>query len=138
MPIFQALHIILFVADQEISKQFYGSLWQMAPRLHVPGMTEFELANGLVLGLMPTQGAARLLGNHAPHPATAQGVPRSELYLYVKHLDTCYAHALACGARLISPPLARNWGDLACYFSDPDGHIIALAEKLADNRSIKQ
>lgn len=126
-----AFHLILFVADQERSKCFYEALWKQAPGLHVPGMTEFALLNGLVLGLMPTESAARLLGGKEPLPARTQCIPRCEMYIYVDHLAQWYEHAKTCGAQVIDPPSPRDWGDLACYLTDPDGHVIALAEKLA-------
>ena len=32
-------------------------------------------------------------------------------------------------AKLICPVTDMDWGDSVCYFADPDGHIIAFAEK---------
>ncbi len=55
-------HFILYVADQERSTAFYAAVLARAPRLHVPGMTEFDLADGAVLGLMPETGVRRLPG----------------------------------------------------------------------------
>ena len=43
-----AVHFILYVADQTRSTQFYAAALGIAPRLNVPGMTEFTLPNGAV------------------------------------------------------------------------------------------
>ena len=48
-------NFILYVKDQAVSRVFYAIALGMAPRLDVPGMTEFELSGGCVLGLMPVK-----------------------------------------------------------------------------------
>ena len=40
----------------------------VAPVLNVPGMTEFRLNEETVLGLMPSAGIKRLLGDKLPDP----------------------------------------------------------------------
>ena len=72
-------HLIFCVADQKASSKFYSRALALQPRLDVPGMTEFELDGGAVLGLMPVAGIKRLLGDKLPDPAKAAGIPRAEL-----------------------------------------------------------
>ncbi|HEY1039047.1 MAG TPA: VOC family protein [Bacteroidia bacterium] len=122
--------IILYVEDQEKSKAFYESLFRNKADLHVPGMTEFNLSDNCKLGLMPNNGIAKIITPALPHPGNAQGIPRCELYLYASDLELEYNNALKAGAHEISPIEARNWGDKVCYFADPDGHVIAFAEKM--------
>lgn len=121
---------ILFVDNQERSRLFYEKIFRQAPDLNVPGMTEFNLSDHCKLGLMPNNGIARILANQIPHPQDGNGIPRCELYLYVEDIQLEFENAINCGARLISPIFERNWGDRACYFADPDGHIIAFAERI--------
>lgn len=123
----ETAHFILYVADQERSARFYRAALARAPRLDVPGMTEFDLPGGAVLGLMPERGIARLLGPALPDPATARGIPRTELYLLVADAATPHARALAAGARELSPLSPRDWGHTAAYSLDPDGHVLAFA-----------
>jgi uncharacterized glyoxalase superfamily protein PhnB len=92
-------------------------------------MTEFTLAEGAVLGLMPEAGIKALLGQGLPDPATARGIPRSELYLVVNKPGAHHERALAAGARELSPLARRDWGDDAAYSLDPDGHVIAFASR---------
>jgi uncharacterized glyoxalase superfamily protein PhnB len=120
--------IILYVADQERSAAFYKDLLQKDPILNVPGMTEFQLDQHLILGLMPEKGIAKLLGNHVPHPETGSGIPRCELYLFVEDAAAALEHAVGIGAKEISKAEKRSWGDTVAYCADPDGHIIAFAD----------
>lgn len=126
----QLIETILYVKDQQLSTGFYTKLFRQQPDLNVPGMTEFKLSENCKLGLMPNSGIAKILANKTPHPDQGNGIPRCELYLYVENIELEFENALQSGAIILSPIGDRNWGDKACYFSDPDGHIIAFAEKL--------
>lgn len=126
-----ASHFILYVADQQRSAGFYASVFGVAPRLDVPGMTEFDLPGGGALGLMPEAGIRALLGSTLPDPSAARGTPRAELYLVLAGghgaARAMHARAIAAGARELSPFLRRSWGDHAAYAIDPDGHVLAFA-----------
>ena len=118
---------VLYVGDQRRSAAFYAAVLDTAPRLDVPGMTEFDLPGGAVLGLMPSSAIRTLLGDALPDPAAAQGIARAELYLIVADPQAMHARALAAGAVELSPLLPRNWGHRAAYALDPDGHVLACA-----------
>jgi len=124
------IETILYVNDQEASCKFYQHIFRQVADLHVPGMTEFNLAPNCKVGLMPNKGIAKILAGKTPHPDSGNGIPRCELYLYVDDIQFEFDNATKIGAKLIDPILDRDWGDRACYFSDPDGHIITFAEKL--------
>lgn len=124
----RGIHCILYVQEQEHSMEFYRTVLAQEPRLHVPGMTEFELPGGVVLGLMPEAGIVRLLGNALPNPVLASGIPRVELYLCVDDASVFHQRALAAGARELSGVELRNWGDRVGYSLDPDGHVVAFAD----------
>ena len=123
-----ASHFVLYVADPPASAAFYGQVLGARPRLDVPGMTEFDLPGGAVLGLMPEAGIRRLLGDALPGLAE-QGVPRCELYLVVDDPGAFHARALAAGARELSPLAQRDWGHAAAYSLDPDGYVLAFARE---------
>lgn len=129
MKISQA-EIILYVANQEKSKLFYQTLFDKKPDLDVPGMTEFCINDFLKLGLMPNDGIAKIITPLMPHPNLGKGIPRCELYLLTDDLENHFEKMLHFGATLVSPISERNWGDVAGYFADEDGHIIALAKRL--------
>lgn len=126
-----AVHFILYVADQSRSTAFYSAVLGLAPRLNVPGMTEFALPGGAILGLMPEAAIERLLGPPLPKPSAARGAPRAELYLVVAEPATQHARALTAGAKELSPLSLRSWGHEAAYSLDPDGHVLAFATEAA-------
>jgi len=122
-------NIILYVADQKASTSFYEKVLMMPPVLNVPGMTEFRLNEETVLGLMPSAGIKRLLGDKLPDPDKAAGIPRAEIYLHVTDPESYHSRALENGAKELSPLSPRNWGDTVAYSLDPDGHVLAFAKK---------
>lgn len=131
-PAGMAAHFILYVADQDRSATFHQQVLGRPPRLHVPGMTEFQLPGGATLGLMPESGIRALLGSRLPDPALGRGIPRAELYLVVDEPSVFLARALAAGAVELSTLQARGWGHLAAYALDPDGHVLAWARPIHD------
>ncbi|MGK2860095.1 MAG: GNAT family N-acetyltransferase [Thermoanaerobaculia bacterium] len=122
-------HFILYVGDQRRSTEFYAGVLATSPQLDVPGMTEFALPGGSILGLMPESGIVSLLGAALPDPQLASGIPRSELYLVVPEALPFIVRAMTIGARLLSPLQRRDWGHSAGYLLDPDGHVLAFAEE---------
>ena len=125
-----AIQFILYVSNQQASKIFYSHILNLEPILDVPGMTEFQLSENCKLGLMPESGIANILGDKTPHPSSGNGIPRCELYLSVSKIESYFSRAIASGAFVISEVAPRNWGDNVGYISDPDGHVIAFAEKI--------
>lgn len=120
---------IIYVNNQEKSKMFYERLLGYKPVLDVQGMTEFQLSDSVILGIMPEEGIMRILENKIPNPAHANGVPRSELYLFVDDPDEYYLRLVEAGGTGISISELRNWGDYVAYGSDIDGNILAFAKK---------
>lgn len=129
MRTIERTHLILYVAEQEWSTDFYSRLLERQPRLLVPGMTEFDLPGGAVLGLMPEEGVKRLLGDAVIDPRSAAGIPRAELYLVVDDPEAYHQRALDSGARELSPLQPRDWGHDVAYAIDADGHVIACARE---------
>ncbi len=124
------VHIILYVKDQKQSTSFYSRVLNLDPTLNVPGMTEFKINEGCVLGLMPEKGIKRLLGDVLPDPEKASGIPRAEVYLRVENPGQYHDRALKNGAKELSPLQRRDWGDNAAYSIDHDGHVLAFAKMI--------
>lgn len=123
------VEFIIYVKDQEMSREFYEWLLNIKPVLNVPGMTEFKLSENVKLGLMPENGISKIIMDKLPHPNSGNGIPRCELYLKVNNPVEYIARGIECGGREISEFQDRDWGDSVGYISDLDGHIIAFAEK---------
>jgi catechol 2,3-dioxygenase-like lactoylglutathione lyase family enzyme len=124
-------HLILYVRDQAQSTAFYAAVLGARPVLDVPGMTEFDLATGCVLGLMPEPSATRLLGSSADPMRANDRAARTEVYLLVDDPLAYHARALDAGAREVSPVVARDWGHDAGYSIDADGNVLAFARQSA-------
>jgi len=120
-------HFIFYVGDQVRSTAFYAAALGYAPRLNVPGMTEFALPGGAVLGLMPESGIVALLGPSLPDPRHGSGIPRAELYLLAADPGAAIKRAIGAGAIPLSPLQPRDWGHVAGYVLDLDGHVLAFA-----------
>lgn len=118
-------HFILYVRHQARSRDFYRAVLQREPRLDVPGMTELALSSHAVLGLMPAQGIGRLLKTEPPTNDARE--LRAELYLRVGDVKAWHDRALAAGARELSAPAKRDWGDEVSYVADPDDYVVAFA-----------
>ena len=120
-------YFIFYVADQARSAAFYASVLGVTARLDVPGMTEFALPSGGILGVMPQAGIKALFGARLPDPALASGIPRAELYLLLDDPGAMHRRALAAGATELSPMQLRDWGHHVAYSLDTDGHVLAFA-----------
>lgn len=120
--------IILYVADQQRSCSFYKAILGKEPILDVPGMTEFELNEKTLLGLMPEAGIQKILGDKTPLASSGNGIPRCELYISVSDVSKAFYNLKSNGGKSISPSEMREWGHFAAYGADPDGHIIAFAQ----------
>ena len=119
--------LIFYVRDQNSATEFYRRVLEREPRLHTVGMTEFQLTGSSVLGLMPETGIKRLLGDRLVDPATANGAPRAELYLRVDGPAAYHQRVLEHGGQELDELKPRNWGDVAAYSLDLDGHVLAFA-----------
>lgn len=130
------LEFILYVSNQEKSRNFYQILLGQNPSLDVPGMTEFNINEFVKIGLMPNDGISKIITPKLPHPTSGNGIPRCELYLQVENIKTIFEAAKQAGATEISPITLRDWGDYVGYLADFDGHVIALASKSIRNFEI--
>lgn len=119
---------ILYVKDQKISRDFYSLLLGQEPSLDVIGMTEFQLGNGHKLGLMPAAGIKKLLKDKIQTAENNNFTSKCELYIMTPSANDFCKRAVAAGAVELSGMKKRNWGDSVAYYSDPDGHVIAIAQ----------
>lgn len=121
-------HFILYVNDQADAAEFYAKTLGHSPRLNVPGMTEFDIGDDAVLGLMPFDSASRLLGQDLI--ADKRSSACAEIYLIVDDPAEYHSRAIAAGAVEISPLELRDWGHEAAYSADPFGTVLAFAREI--------
>ena len=130
-------YFILYVSDQRRSANFYKEVLGIEPILDVAGITEFELREGVILAVMPVESAAKLIGGqHFADSGSGQKAPKAELYLVVDDPGSHHRRALDQGSPELSPMQLRDWGHRAAYSMDPDGHVLAFAEKVAPDPAV--
>lgn len=118
---------VLYVGEQSVARSFWEAVLLRPPILDVPGMTQFTLGEGAVLGLMPEAGIRRLLPT-LPDPAPGTKAPRAEVYLRVVDPQAHHDRVLAAGGVELSGLSPRNWGETVAYSLDLDGHVVAFAD----------
>lgn len=125
------IYFLLYVSDQRRSADFYKKVLELEPILDVAGITEFRLKEGTVLAVMPVESAGRLIGAEHFQESDTPRSPKAEVYLVVDDPARFHRRALDFGGTELSPMQVRNWGHRAAYSMDPDGHVLAFAEKFS-------
>jgi predicted enzyme related to lactoylglutathione lyase len=129
-PSIHSINFILYVTDQTRSTQFYAAVLGRRPTLDVPGMTEFELPGGAVLGLMPVRGIRHLLRPALDALHWSEEDLHAELYITVDDAEFYLRRAIQAGGRLLSEVVERDWGHRAGYLLDPDGYVVAFGQTI--------
>jgi catechol 2,3-dioxygenase-like lactoylglutathione lyase family enzyme len=65
-----------------------------------------------------------------PLEPPAENAPGFEIGFYVANVDNAYAELVVSGAKAVTPPADRAWGQRTAYVRDPDGHLVELVEPL--------
>lgn len=118
--------IILAVTDLDRAVAFYEAAFELRARVRAPTYVELALDDVRGLGLYQREGFARNTG--APPTRAAPGeITATELYFRCddgNELSEAIARIEHAGARVLSARGARDWGDEAAYFADPDGRCV--------------
>ncbi len=109
---------------------FYSAAFGWSQTVSTPVYAEFALPGGMRLGLYHRESFGRHTGRVPARPARGE-LTATELYFYPDDFEAALPRAAAAGARKLSELAAREWGDEAAYFADPDGNVVVLARPLA-------
>lgn len=120
--------IILAVHDLAGSVRFYREAFDWPLAVDEPAYAEFE-TGGFRLGLYQREGYRRNFETAAVAEHPGEGVTATEIYLYSESVEATFERLRKAGARVLSPAAQRPWGDRCAYVSDPDGNVIAVAER---------
>ena len=124
------MHVVLAVDDVARAEEFYGAAFGWKSHLSWPGTySELSLPENDWLGLYRRDGFAAEAGAKPVEvePGRQTG---TELYVLVDDLDAAIERLRAAGAKTLSRRAPREWGDEAAYFADPDGNVVAVAQRL--------
>lgn len=123
-------YFIIYVDDIEKTKMFYEILFDIKPVTDEPGMCEFELPNGAVLGIMPNSSLEKLFGAEYSVNEKKKKSPKFEFYFQVDDAEALQQKALQLGALELRKFAKMDWGDKVAYCVNHDGHILAFAERM--------
>jgi len=123
----QSMMIIIFVENQKKSRDFYKEVLDMEPFMDVPGITEFKLADNMLLGIMPSEGLKNMMDLKAIKHWEEGSTPKCQIYLPVDEPDEYYKRAIKAGGKGIMEGKPTPWGGYICYCMDLDGNLLAFA-----------
>lgn len=123
-------YVVLVVDDLDRSLDFYTGVLGLALG-HRSGPFA-QLETGATRVALYERGAMETTLDIGPLRPPAPDAPGFELGFKVDDVDAAYAELAAAGARPVTPPTDRPWGQRTAYLRDPDGHLVELATQLSD------
>ena len=122
--------ITLFVEDPRRSQSFYEKVFALPVIWEDEDSAVFEFENTLV-NLLKVSAARELI--EPGSVASREAGSRFQLTIWVDDADAVSAELVQHGVELLNGPIDREWGVRTASFSDPDGHIWEIAQKLPDS-----
>ncbi len=118
-------YTVLVVADLDRALRFYGGV--LGLELNHRSGPYAQLKTGATrLALYTREAMADTLGMDLAPPA--ENAPGFELGFFVANVDNAYAELVVSGAKAVTPPADRPWGQRTAYVRDPDGNLIELVQ----------
>ena len=119
--------ITLFVDDPQRSKIFYQDVFGLSPIYEDEDSAAFRFEN-LIVNLLKIPAARDLIDPGVV--AGAEAGSRFQLTVWVDDADAVCADLTERGVTLLNGPVDREWGMRTASFTDTDGHIWEIAQKL--------
>jgi catechol 2,3-dioxygenase-like lactoylglutathione lyase family enzyme len=119
--------VTLFVDDPQRSKSFYQDVFDLSPIYEDEDSAAFKFEN-LIVNLLKIPAARDLIDPGVV--ADVQAGSRFQLTVWVDDADAVCADLTRRGVKLLNGPVDREWGMRTACFTDPDGHIWEIAQKL--------
>ena len=121
--------ITLFVEDPRRSQSFYEEVFALPVIWEDQDSAVFKFENTLV-NLLKVSAARELI--EPGSVASRNAGSRFQLTIWVDDADAVSAELAKRGVELLNGPMDREWGVRTASFTDPDGHIWEIAQKLPD------
>ena len=122
--------ITLFVEDPRRSQSFYEEVFALPVVWEDEDSAVFKFENTLV-NLLKISAARELI--EPGSVASREAGSRFQLTVWVDDADAVSAELAKRGVDLLNGPMDREWGVRTASFTDPDGHIWEIAQKLSDS-----
>jgi lactoylglutathione lyase len=121
--------ITLFVEDPRRSQSFYEKVFALPMIWEDEDSAVFQFENTLV-NLLKVSAARELI--EPGSVASREAGSRFQLTIWVDDADAVSAELAEHGVDLLNGPMDREWGVRTASFTDPDGHIWEIAQKLPE------
>ena len=121
--------ITLFVEDPRRSQSFYEEVFALPVIWEDEDSAVFKFENTLV-NLLKMSAARDLI--EPGSVASREAGSRFQLTIWVDDADAVCAELTMRGVELLNGPMNREWGVRTASFTDPDGHIWEIAQKLPE------
>lgn len=125
-------YVIAYVPDVAASLQFFEQAFGFERRfLHESG-TYGELSTGATTLSFAAHelGDANFPGGHVHADASAKPLGM-EIAVVTDDVAAAHAQAVRCGARELSAPTQKPWGQTVSYVRAPDGVLIEICSPVA-------
>ena len=121
--------ITLFVEDPRRSQSFYEEVFHLPMIWEDEDSAVFRFENTIV-NLLKIPAARDLIAPGSV--ASREAGSRFQLTIWVDDADAVCAELATRGVELLNGPINREWGMRTASFTDPDGHIWEIAQKLSE------
>jgi catechol 2,3-dioxygenase-like lactoylglutathione lyase family enzyme len=121
--------ITLFVEDPRRSQSFYEQVFALPVIWEDEDSAAFRFENTIV-NLLKMAAARELI--EPGSVASREAGSRFQLTIWVDDADAVSAELAGHGVELLNGPMDREWGVRTASFTDPDGHIWEIAQKLPE------
>ena len=122
--------ITLFVDDPRRSQSFYEEVFDLPVIWEDEDSAAFKFDNTIV-NLLRIPAARDLI--EPGSVASREAGSRFQLTIWVDDADAVSKELATHGVELLNGPMNREWGVRTASFTDPDGHILEIAQKLPDS-----
>ena len=127
--------ITLFVEDPRRSQSFYEEVCDVPVIWQDEDSAAFKFENTIV-NLLRIPAARDLI--EPGSVASLDAGSRFQLTVWVDDADAVSAELVTRGVELLNGPMDRDWGVRTASFTDPDGHIWEIAQRLSDSDGSSQ
>jgi len=122
-------YVILFVKDVSASLTFYEQAFGLSRKFFVDN--EGKAYGELETGATRLAFASLAMANEKVVTTSPDKPPLSfEVALTTADVPASYARAVKAGAKAVSGPEGKPWGQTVAYVRDKDGHLVELCTPL--------
>ena len=123
-------YILLYVADVSKTVPFYESAFRLTRKMvHESGYAEME--TGTTILAFVNHSAAEGLGIEFNKTTPDGPAAAFDIALVTDAVQPAYDRAVQAGAKPVTPPEQKPWGQTVCYVRDLDGFLVEICSPVS-------